>query len=175
MARRRLLIVDGYNLMHQMFRVDESTSYEDARDRLIARLADYAGFSGQRVIVVFDAYGVQNRRASGEMNGPVEVVYTSAGELADHYIERYVDGISGDISLGRIEVRVATSDLTEQTVVLARGAIRVSSRELIREMSDMKTLSREKMTPAGSGKNPIEDSLPPDIREKLKAMTRKPY
>lgn len=173
MARRRLLIVDGYNLMHQMFHVDETTSYEDAREKLIEQMADYAGFSGQRVMVVFDAYGVQNRRASGEMRGPVEIVYTSQGELADHYIERYVDGISGDIGLGRIEVRVATSDLTEQTVVLARGAIRVSSRELIREIGDYKTLSREKLQKSGASKTAIGDVLPSEVLEKLKEMRGK--
>ena len=54
--RRRILIVDGYNVINVRKPVRESLVLEDARRRLTDRLHDYAGFSGQQIILVYDAW-----------------------------------------------------------------------------------------------------------------------
>ncbi|MGN0971873.1 MAG: NYN domain-containing protein, partial [Aristaeellaceae bacterium] len=58
--KKRLLIVDGYNVLNAWqgagMRGRTGEDIAEARDRLIARLEDYAGYSGQRIIVVFDAW-----------------------------------------------------------------------------------------------------------------------
>ena len=48
----RILIVDGYNVINVRKPVRESAGLEDARRQLIERLHDYAGYSGQRIVLV---------------------------------------------------------------------------------------------------------------------------
>ena len=54
MKKRRVLIVDGYNVLNAWKDVQsmDAGSLSDARDALAARLMDYAGFSGQKVVLV---------------------------------------------------------------------------------------------------------------------------
>ena len=109
--------------------------------------ADPAADELRQVVLVFDAWMSDRMQRTTEVLGPVTVVYTRKNETADHYIERLCDSYSREMEYGRLEIRVATSDNVEQTVVLGRGAIRLSSRELL-------------YPPAGSrgcGKTPAQD------------------
>lgn len=170
--RRRILIVDGYNVINVRKPVRESLVLEDARRRLTDRLHDYAGWSGQQIIVVYDAWLSDRTQRSIENRGPLQVVFTMKGETADCYIERLCDELEDDISMRRVEVRVATSDLIEQTIAFGRGAGRISSRELLMEM-DMAVENRgERMGSTGSRANTVADRLPPNIREQLERMRR---
>ena len=169
---RRILIVDGYNVINVRKPVRESLVLEDARRRLTDRLHDYAGWSGQQIIVVYDAWLSDRTQRSIENHGPLQVVFTMKGETADCYIERLCDELEDDISMRRAEVRVATSDLIEQTIAFGRGAGRISSRELLMEM-DMATANRSgNMGSAGKRSNTVADRLPADIRERLERMRR---
>lgn len=169
---RRILIVDGYNVINVRKPVRESLVLEDARRRLTDRLHDYAGWSGQQIIVVYDAWLSDRTQRSIENRGSLQVVFTMKGETADCYIERLCDELEDDIAMRRAEVRVATSDLVEQTIAFGRGAGRISSRELLIEM-DMATENRsERMGSTGSRANTVADRLPPSIREKLEKMRR---
>ena len=169
---RRILIVDGYNVINVRKPVRESLVLEDARRRLTDRLHDYAGWSGQQIIVVYDAWLSDRTQRSIENHGPLQVVFTMKGETADCYIERLCDELEDDISMRRAEVRVATSDLIEQTIAFGRGAGRISSRELLLEM-DMATASRGgTMGSAGRRKTTVADRLPEEIRARLERMRR---
>ena len=134
LPQKRILIVDGYNVINVRKPVRESVVLEDARRKLTEKLHDYAGFSGQQIILVYDAWLSDRMMRSEETIGDLKVVFTMKGETADCYIERLCDELAEDISLRRAEVRVATSDGIEQTIVMGRGAVRVSSRELLLEM-----------------------------------------
>ena len=170
--RRRILIVDGYNVINVRKPVRESLVLEDARRRLTDRLHDYAGWSGQQIIVVYDAWLSDRTQRSIENRGPLQVVFTMKGETADCYIERLCDELEDDISMRRVEVRVATSVVIEQTIAFGRGAGRISSRELLMEM-DMAVENRgERMGSSGSRANTVADRLPPNIREQLERMRR---
>ena len=171
-TKRRLLIVDGYNVINARKEAYSGT-LADARDRLLAELMDYAGYSGQQIILVFDAWMSDRQARTTEQYGPVEVVYTQKGETADHYIERVCDEHAREVEYGRTEIRVATSDGTEQTIVLGRGAIRLSSRELMYEMNEMRARGKTgSASAASSRRNPIGDHLPPSVRAKLEQMRR---
>ena len=74
------------------------------------------------------------------------VVYTRHGETADHYIERQCE----EMPKYR-EARVATSDNVEQTVILGRGATRISSRELWWELNQTRSRGRDQHRPDPSG------------------------
>jgi predicted RNA-binding protein with PIN domain len=93
-----------------------------ARKNLMDVLSNYQGFRQNIVIVVFDAYKVQGNPGSVEKYHNIDVVYTKESQTADAYIER------ATYELGRNHrVRVATSDNTEQLIILGHGALRVSA------------------------------------------------
>lgn len=171
---RRILIVDGYNVINAR-RGSEGMSADslaEARDRLISELMDYAGWSAQQIVLVFDAWMSDRQQRTEETRGAVTVVYTQKGEIADRYIERLCDGLAADIELHRAEVRVASSDALEQTIVLGRGAARMSARELILEMSQLRQAGIRRAEGPASRRNPIADHLPEEVREKLDRMRR---
>ena len=169
---RRILIVDGYNVINVRKPVRESIGLEDARRKLTHRLHDYAGWSGQQVILVYDAWLSDRAQRSIENHGPLQVVFTMKGETADCYIERLCDDLSDDIKLRRTEVRVATSDLVEQTIAFGRGAIRLSSRELLLEMDSVRPEMPACIQGSRGGKSTVAERLPADIRAKLEQLRR---
>ena len=172
---RRILIVDGYNIINAGRTGGLSAdSLAEARDRLTDALMDYAGWSGQQVILVFDAWMSDRTSRTEENRGAVKVVYTQKGEIADRYIERLCDAYARDIEYRRVEVRVASSDALEQTIVLGRGASRMSARELMIEMQAMRADGIRHAAPArpSGRKSAIGDRLPEETRRKLEEMKR---
>ena len=174
-ARRRILIVDGYNVINVRKPVRERAGLEDARRALIDRLHDYAGWSGQQIVLVFDAWLSDRMQRSEEDYGPLKVVFTMKGETADCYIERLCDELTGDISLRRAEVRVATSDLIEQTVAFGRGAVRLSSRELLLEMDMARADRAPHAHSAGPRGVTVAERLSEETRARLEKMRRGEY
>lgn len=171
-APRRILIVDGYNVINVRKPVRESRGLEDARRALTDRLHDYAGWSGQEIVLVYDAWLSDRMQRSVETRGPLKLVFTMKGETADCYIERLCDELAEDIALRRAEVRVATSDLIEQTIAFGRGAVRLSSRELLMEM-DMASAARGSNTQSsGTRISTVAERLPEEIRARLESMRR---
>lgn len=169
---KRVLIVDGYNVINVRKPVRESVVLEDARRALTHRLHDYAGWSGQQIILVYDAWLSDRTQRTVENHGLLQVVFTMKGETADCYIERLCDELSEDIRLRRTEVRVATSDSLEQTIAFGRGAVRLSSRELLLEMDMARSTRGGEAKSSGSAKSTVADRLPPSVRERLEQMRR---
>ena len=171
--RKRLLVVDGYNVLNAWRPSLDSTSLADSREELARRLLDYAGFSGQEVILVFDAWMSDRMQRTEETTGPLTVVYTQKNETADHYIERLCDSRSRDVEYGRLEIRVATSDNVEQMVILGRGATRLSSRELLYEMDNVRREGRAgAVPPKSSTRTPVMDRLSDDVRRRLEDLLK---
>ena len=172
--KSRLLIVDGYNVIGAWPELSKGRPLADARDALIEKLHDYAGYSGQKVVLVFDAWQSDRATRTVEEKGLLTVVFTQKGETADHYIERLCDENARRVELGRLELRVATSDSTEQTVVFGRGAVRISSRELVYEMGQARRSGAPFARPLSrsAGRSMVIDHLPPDVREKLEKLRR---
>ena len=170
---RRILIVDGYNVINAGHEVKSGT-LADAREKLIDQLMDYAGYSGQQVILVFDAWMSDRTTRTEEKRGAVTVVYTQKGEIADRYIERLCDDFAQDIEYRRVEVRVASSDALEQTIVLGRGATRMSARELMYEMRTLRADGIRHAAPMQTAvrRTPIGDRLPEEVRRKLDEMKK---
>lgn len=61
-----ILLVDGYNIIGAWPELRElkNKDLSSARDRLIEKMAEYQGYSGYRVIVVFDAHYVKGTEKS---------------------------------------------------------------------------------------------------------------
>lgn len=139
---KEYLFVDGYNIINtwEGLKEKQKLSLEEARDELIDILADYHHYSGIEIVVVFDAHLVKGNSGKKFEYKGIKVVFTKENETADHYIERTLD------SLGRIKrIRVATSDWLEQQMVLSRGGVRISARELETEIyNERKMVKRNK-------------------------------
>ena len=118
------LLVDGYNVIFAWDEL-ERLAREDiaaARAALTGILANYRGYRGCVVILVFDAYKVKGNPGSVETVDGVKVVYTREAQTADSYIERATYELRKER-----RVRVATSDNLEQLIILGHGAQRVSA------------------------------------------------
>ena len=138
-----LLYVDGYNIIGAWAQANrEQWPLDECRDRLIHLLEEYAGYTGQEVWLVFDGYKADRPLRSVEIRAELTVVYTRHGETADHYIERMCQQLPK-----YREARVATSDSIEQTLILGRGATRLSARELWRELEQERSAGRGRHKP----------------------------
>ena len=163
-----LLLVDGYNVIGAWdVPRREHLTIEEARDRLIHLIADYAGYSGEEVIVVFDGHYTDRPLRSRQRMHGVEVVFTKHGESADNFIETTCD----EAPKWR-QIRVATSDQVEQTVTLGRGAIRLSSREFLLELGHVRSVGRSRLRKAEVSRGDLFTRLPREQREWFDKMRK---
>lgn len=164
-----LLLVDGYNVIGAWDTLKKDPMpIDQARDRLSELLEDYAGYTAQDVVLVFDGHQGSRPTASVEHRRMLTVVYTRHGQTADQYIER----ACGKVPAWR-EVRVATSDHLEQTMILGRGAVRLSSRELWLELQSEKHSQRSRhVTQQPTGRTPLSSALSEEQRQALEAIRR---
>ena len=164
-----ILFVDGYNVIGAWPQAErEGWPLDESRDRLTHLLEDYGGYSGQEVVLVFDGHHSERAVVTVESRATVEVVYTKHGQTADQYIERACTRLP----VYR-EVRVATSDHLEQTMILGRGATRLSSRELLRELSQTRSRGRDAHAQhTDGGRNPLFSGLSDAQREQLERIRR---
>ena len=124
--RPQCLIVDGYNCIFAWEELKAISAYDIgvARDRLVDILCNYAAFTHEEVMVVFDGYNVKGNRGEVMRVHNVDVVYTKEHESADIYIQKLVSEIGR-----KKNVRVVTSDALIQISALHHGALRVSAAE----------------------------------------------
>ena len=127
------LLVDGYNIIFawEDLKKIAADNLDAARAQLIHILANYRGWRQCRLILVFDAYRVKGNPGSVEEQSGISIVYTKEAETADTYIERISHELAKDC-----RVRVATSDGTEQIIILGNGAFRMSAEELRQEVRE---------------------------------------
>ena len=163
-----LLLVDGYNVIGAWdVPRAEHLSIDEARERLVHLIADYAGYSGEEVIVVFDGHYTDRMVRSHTTVHGVEVIFTKHAESADNYIEAQCAAAPK-----WRHVRVATSDSTEQTVTMGRGAVRISSREFLMELTQTRVTGRVRMKEEKISRGDIFSRLPPHQREIFERMRR---
>ena len=123
-----LILIDGYNLIFSDKYLKELAKEDigSARDQLIDRLKNYAGYTGFEVIVIFDAYKVVPGAGSAEDHNGVTVVYTAQDEPADIRIGKMINSIKDR------RVYAVSSDELVQQDAWSHGALRLSSREFLK-------------------------------------------
>ena len=124
--RKEYIIVDGYNLI---FAWDElkalaAERLDLARERLMDILSGYAGFTGAKLVLVFDGFRTPGNPGSRTEYHNISVAFTKDGETGDAYIERLVNEIGKNYA-----VRVVTSDNLIRVSALRSGVLRCSSGE----------------------------------------------
>ena len=166
--RKNFLLVDGYNIINAWPELKElmEVSMESARQKLLDIMTNYQGFKNITVIVVFDAHMVKGGRGSDFKYNNINVIFTKEAQTADNYIERVVTKLPEDY-----RVRVATSDGLEQTIIMGHGAIRMSARELKREITyTEKHIRTEYIQKRPAKNNMLMDNLDPQTAQMLEQM-----
>lgn len=169
---KHYLIVDGYNIINAWPELAalKDFSLELARIKLIEIMIDYQAATHQKVIVVFDAHQVDGGIGNRQVVNGVEVIYTKEGETADSHIEKLVREMVSDKTI----IRVATSDWTEQRLVLGHGGLRISARELLYEVRKvLQEIKRYKANPGGHKPTTVESRLKDDVKRALEKWRRK--
>lgn len=134
------LLVDGYNIIFSWNDLKElaATNLDAARNKLLDTMCNYQAMKKYELIVVFDAYRVQNHATEAFDYHNIHVVYTKEAETADTYIERFAH------EHGRKHyVRVATSDRMEQVIITGQGCHMVSADEFEQEVKTLEDMIRE--------------------------------
>ncbi|EJS62156.1 MULTISPECIES: NYN domain-containing protein [Bacillus cereus group] len=164
-----ILIVDGYNIIGAWGELKKlrDVDLQSSRDALIDKMADYQGYTGIRVMIVFDAYTVQGIEKKMKQSR-VEVIFTRKNQTADEKIEQLA------IELRNIntQIYVATSDYTEQWVIFAQGALRKSARELELEVQAMVQQVRRRTIDTKEKQPTMRKIFSEDITEKLEKLRR---
>lgn len=166
------LIVDGYNVIFAWPELAalKDVKLEDARDMLIAILADYAAMTRQSVTVVFDSHRRPDSSASEQTINGVRVLYSGRKTSADHVIERLLfETRPGD------EVTIATSDALQRDLALGRQVKTVSALTL-KSQVDGVLARRDRQMSDGRAQSDIarrlEDRLDAKSRERLERLRR---
>ena len=173
--RKKLLIVDGYNVLRSgsRYRPIDDPDYTDdafnkARETLINDVVNYAG-RDTRAIIVFD--GGQNAFSEGgvEKVGGVQIMFSPAGQSADKVIEK----LAYDAGKRGVETMVVTSDAAIQDTVFGGGVDRMSAEGFSHEMGEYYEDARLDDTPKVAPKHTVADRIPADTLAKLKALRDK--
>ena len=167
-GEKEYLLVDGYNIIFAWEDLKELavSNIDGAREKLMDILCNYQGFKKCTLILVFDAYKVKGNPGSVETYHNIHVVYTKEAETADQYIEKTVHEIGR-----KYRVTVVTSDQLEQVIILGQGGRRMSARELLEDVIEVRQqireTSREKRS---SEKNYLFDHLDEETAARMERI-----
>jgi predicted RNA-binding protein with PIN domain len=136
---------------------------EDARKRLLDRIASYMGRTTDRAVVVFDSHSqLLQKQESATAN--VEVYFGSFSHSADSIIEREVYALSAGEN-----VIVVSSDYQLQKTIFRPNVIRRSSRQFVSDLQE--ETKRIAISPnCTTMSHRIEDRVDAKTVDKLKAL-----
>jgi len=161
----RFLILDGYNLVGALERyaTRKTGSLDRSRELLINDALKAAGWTGRKIIVVFDAARSPDPgRTELRAGGAVRIIYSAPGESADDVIERFIRREGNAYT-------VCTADFALQRAALASGAARSVPREFGDLLDELPALTR---TPDVPFRARVSDRLSPEALQSLEKLRR---
>lgn len=170
--RKKLLIIDGYNVLRSGSRYKRiagpdytDDTFNRAREALINDVVHYAGHDW-RAIIVFD--GAKNVFSTGEAEviGGVRIMFSPTGQSADRIIEK----LAHDARERQVETLVVTSDATIQDTVFGFGVDRMSADGFSREIAMYYADARLDDTPKVAEKNTVAGRLDAETLARLKSL-----
>lgn len=168
-TRRKLLIIDGYNVLRSGSRYKDilypdytDDPYNTAREKLINDVVAYAS-SDTDVVIIYDAYDSGHPTESIEKVGRIKIIFSADGQSADRVIER----LSHDARERGVETLVVTSDATIQDTVFGGGVDRMSAEGFCREIAAHCDDEIYDKAPETTQKRTVADRVPEDIAQKL--------
>lgn len=169
---RKLLIVDGYNVLRSgnRYRALTDPDYTDdafntAREALINDVVNFAGHDWN-ALIVFDAIANEFSAGETETIAGVKIMFSPFGQSADKVIEK----LARDARGRHIETLVVTSDASIQDTVFGGGINRMSANDFSWEID---ALGREKQKDGEitvAEKNTLAARLSPEMRKKLEEL-----
>jgi predicted RNA-binding protein with PIN domain len=132
-VRQAVLLVDGYNIIGawpSLQRLRDQHSLEEARRELVERLVNYSAFQGYQTRVIFDAQYQALSEQQERVTASLSVYYTDFGQTADTYIEKFCAVSRRNVQIAPNRLIVATSDRTQQLMILGYGAEWLSAHQL---------------------------------------------
>lgn len=171
-----VLLVDGYNIVgawHHLKKTRDVDSLEAARWQLIEALINYSAYNDFATQIVFDAQYQQTACNQEVKTENLSVYYTNFGETADTYIEKtcasYFRQYIHKSHLSRLIV--ATSDRTQQLMVMGYGAEWMSAQQLGYEVeSACQRAKRQQKTRKHSSSRFLANSIDAKARQRLAQM-----
>ncbi len=160
------LILDGYNVIGALerYRTAVTGGLDDSRELLINDAMKAAGWTGRRIIVVFDAQrSPEPERVEQRAGGAVRLIYSAPRESADDVIERLLGSLDGPAT-------VYTADFALQRTALARGVSRATPREFADLLDELPAVTR---SPEAPRRSRIADRLSPETLRRLEEIRRR--
>ncbi len=171
-----VLLVDGYNIIgawHYLKKTRDADGLEAARWQLIEALINYSAYKDFATQIVFDAQYQQTACNQEVKTDNLAVYYTNFGETADTYIEKtcasYFRQYIHRSHLSRLIV--ATSDRTQQLMVMGYGAEWMSAQQLAFDVeSTCQTQKRQQKTRKQSSGRFLANAIDASSRQRLAQM-----
>lgn len=165
-----ILVIDGYNIIGASDELSRLKRRDigQARKRLIEQMEEYQAYTGNHIIIVFDALYVKGNEHRQTYNG-IEIIYTREDETADECIERLVKSLKNVNN----EVYVATSDYMEQRTIFSRGALRMSARELLLNIANLEENFSAQIENKYNKKGEMKIPLDEEVLAKLEEIRRR--
>ncbi len=131
-SQRNMVIIDGYNLIYSDEDLKSTAEYslEKARDDLMNLLSNYVSFTRTELVLVFDAYLVEDGKGTEFIHDGYKVVYTKSDQTADTYIEKLMYELGPDYS-----IRLVTGDKLLQFSAVHSGISRMTAKEFLEELT----------------------------------------
>lgn len=164
-------IVDGYNVLHALFRGAEKEELFARRDWLADRLASLAALRGARAVLVFDGSGPRSTSSEPVRGAPVEVVFAGGRDSADTLIARRIAAQPADV-----QVVVVSADQEVQRTASRAGVSRMTPLELGAELGVRGEYGQALDSASDSTRMPsrIEDKVDPETLRRLEELRHKP-
>jgi len=165
-----LYIIDGYNVLHALFRGAGKEEIFARRDWLADRLASFAAVRGAKAVLVFDGHGPRSSSSVPFKGAPVEVCFAGGRFTADTLIARRIAEQPADIA-----VVVVSADQEVQRTATRAGVSRMTPQELGAEI--LGTRSGQALDSAQDSTtmlSRLEDKVDPETLRKLEALRNKP-
>lgn len=164
-------IVDGYNVLHALFRGAEKEEIFARRDWLADHLASFAALQGARAVLVFDGSGPRSTSSEPIKGAPVEVVFAGGRFTADTLIARRIAGQAADM-----QVVVVSADQEVQRTASRAGVSRMTPLELASEMGlgDQRGQALDSAPDSTRMPSRLEDKVDPETLRRLEELRHKP-
>ncbi len=166
---RSLFIVDGYNVLHALFRGATKDELFARRDWLTDQLAGFAALRGAEAVLVFDGHGPQSSSCAPVKGAPVEVCFAGGRFTADTLIARRIAERPADMN-----VVVVSADQEVQRTAARAGVSRMTPGELAAQLQE------DRRSPLDSSDGPsrmpsrLEDKVDPETLRRLEDLRTKP-
>jgi len=183
-SAQAVLLVDGYNIIgawSYLKKTRDGTGLEASRWQLIEALINYTAFQGFQTQIVFDAHYQNTCSTQEDITQNLSVHYTDFGQTADTYIEKACASFHSSTSrvlpkavfsnkplyCSQSRLIVATSDRTQQLMVMGYGAEWMSAQQLAGEVESTAIRVRQHKPKKQSSGRFLANSIDEKARQRL--------